>query len=298
MPEGHSVSDLESFLEQGTELLDSVLDAVVPRAGEGAGELAEAMRHIVFSGGKRLRPNLALLGSLDVGGTREDALGAAAGVELIHAYSLLHDDLPCMDDGQLRRGKPCAHVVFGEATALLAGDALLTLAFEALADRTPQGRPVGAMVVALGRAAGWVGMVGGQMADLAAEGRSPDVERVTAIHAGKTAALISVSLELGALAGGGAPDQVSRLAAGGRELGLAFQIVDDLLDLECTTEELGKQAGADAERGKMTWPAAVGFEQARADAARLMAEAEAHFDSGACRALLVGLCRRLLPRRS
>jgi geranylgeranyl diphosphate synthase type II len=291
------VNAFESYLAEVCPLVDAELDRCVPAEG-AAGTLAAAMRHIVFSGGKRLRPALVLLACEHVGGRREEALGAAAAVELVHAYSLLHDDLPCMDDGKLRRGKPCAHIVYGEALAVLAGDALLTLAFEVLAERTPAERPVAAMVVALGRAAGWQGMVGGQVADLAAEGQSPDVERVHAIHAGKTAAMISGSFRLGAQAGGGPPDGVERLAAAGHDLGLAFQIVDDLLDLGGSTEELGKQAGADAERSKMTWPAAVGEGVARADAAELVGGAMARFGEGAAAERLTALGAWLLPRRS
>ncbi len=270
------MNDFESFQRACCEQVDDALERWLPDEA-AAGDLAAAMRHIVFSGGKRLRPTLVVAGALDVGGALpsvfDDALGAAAAVEMIHAYSLLHDDLPCMDDGQLRRGKPCAHTVFGEATALLAGDGLLTLAFEVLARHTPPGRPVGEMVALLGRASGWEGMVGGQVADLAAEGSEPDVERVRNIHDGKTAAMIAVSLQLGGLSAGAGAVDVTRLGAVGRDFGLAFQIVDDLLDVESTTEALGKAAGADADRSKMTWPAAVGVEQARTDARALVERA-------------------------
>jgi geranylgeranyl pyrophosphate synthase len=236
------------------------------------------------------------MGCEQVGGRRENALGAAAAVELVHAYSLVHDDLPCMDDATLRRGKPCAHVVYGEAMGVLAGDALLTLAFELLARHTPAGAPLAEMTVALGEAAGWDGMVGGQVADLAAEGQAPDLERVHRIHTGKTAAMISVSVRLGALVGGGAADRVNQLAEAGRDLGLAFQIVDDLLDVEGTTEALGKQAGADAERDKMTWPAVVGVEQARKDARDLVDSVTARCAEGGAAELFTDLGAFLLPR--
>ncbi len=289
--------DLDGVMAAGTELVDGALDTWLPSESE-AGDLAAAMRHIVFSGGKRLRPNLVFLGCHDVGGERSEALGAAVAIEMIHAYSLLHDDLPCMDDGELRRGKPCAHLVFGENTAVLAGDALLTLAFEVLADQTPPDRPVGAMVVVLARAAGWAGMVGGQVADLAAEGHEPDVDRVAAIHAGKTAALIAGALELGALAGGGTAEDAARLAGIGHDLGLAFQIVDDILDTEGTTAELGKVAGADADRDKMTWPAAVGLDAARRDAERHVATALQSASGGRAEGLLGALGARILRRSS
>ena len=290
-------ADLAQFMSEGIELVDSALDTWLPSQSE-LGDLAAAMRHIVFSGGKRLRPNLVFLGAVDVGGERGDAIGAAVAVEMIHAYSLLHDDLPCMDDGELRRGKPCAHLVYGENTAVLAGDALLTLAFEVLADQTPAHRPSSAMVVSLARAAGWAGMVGGQVADLAAEGKRPDVDRVAAIHAGKTAALIAGSLEIGALAGGGSAEDAARLASVGHDLGLAFQIVDDVLDSEGTTAQLGKVAGADADRDKMTWVAAVGLDAAKRDAARLVDTALDKAVGGRAHELLTALGRRILERSS
>jgi geranylgeranyl pyrophosphate synthase len=291
------VIDFEQELERTRTRVDALLEQLVPTQAQ-AGELAAAMRHIVFSGGKRLRPALVLLGCAHVGGREEDdALGAAAAVELIHAYSLLHDDLPCMDDGQLRRGKPCAHLIWGEALALLAGDALLTLAFESLAARTPAHRPLGAMVTVLGQAAGWAGMVGGQVADLAGEGQSPELERVHAIHSGKTAAMISASFRLGALAGGGAADAVARLGEAGRDFGLAFQIVDDLLDLQGSTAELGKRAGSDSQQSKMTWPAAVGVDAARRDATELVQDAVSRCGPGPAADRIAALGRYLVPRR-
>jgi geranylgeranyl pyrophosphate synthase len=289
------VNRFEVFMNDGRKVVDDALHRWTPDE-RAAGDLAAAMRHIVFAGGKRFRPALVFLGCEHVGGRRDDALGAAAAVELVHAYSLVHDDLPCMDDATLRRGKPCVHVVHGEAMGVLAGDALLTLAFEVLARHTPPGAPLAEMVTALGEAAGWDGMVGGQVADLAAEGQAPDLERVHRIHAGKTAAMISVSVRLGALVGGGDDSQVNRLAEAGRDLGLAFQIVDDLLDVESTTEALGKAAGADAEREKMTWPAVVGVEQARTDARELADSVVARCADGAAAEIFADLAAFLVPR--
>lgn len=289
------MTEFRAFQAESCARVDEALEAWIPDASR-AGDLARAMRHIVFSGGKRLRPTLVLVGALDVGGEQQDALGAAVAVEMIHAYSLLHDDLPCMDDADLRRGRPCAHVVFGEALAVLAGDALLTQAFEVLAIRTPETRPVARMVALLAEAAGWEGMVGGQVADLQAEGQAPDVDRVAAIHHGKTAAMIAVSLRLGALAGGGSEEDVGRLGEAGRDLGLAFQIVDDLLDLEGTTEALGKTAGADADRDKMTWPAAVGPEKARQDAEQLVRGALERAAGGRAHDLIRSLGALILSR--
>jgi len=291
------VSDLSRFLEEGAERIDAALREWLPEPSR-AGALADAMRHIALSGGKRLRPALVWLGCRDVGGRDEDALGAAVAIELVHAYSLVHDDLPCMDDARLRRGKPCVHVLHGEALGVLAGDALLTQAFEVLARHTPAGRPVGAMVSALARAAGWEGMVGGQVLDLAGEGQRPDLERVRAIHLGKTAALLAVSLRLGVLAGGGSEERAAELERAGTQLGLAFQIVDDLLDLEQDAEALGKDAGADAQNGKMTWPAVVGAERARADAEALLQEARPTLGAGAAAELLLAVADRIVSRRS
>jgi len=288
---------LEDFLAQSRGLVEPALDGWLPTEAQ-AGPLAAAMRHIACAGGKRLRPALVLLGNRHVGGRPEQALGAAVAVELVHAYSLVHDDLPCMDDAQLRRGRPCVHVLWGEGMAVLAGDGLLTLAFEVLAAHTPRECPVGTMVAALGEAAGWAGMVGGQVEDLAAEGQAPELERVRRIHLGKTAAMMGVSLRLGALSGGASAADAKALAGVGRDFGLAFQIVDDLLDVQGTTAELGKAAGADAERAKMTWPAVAGVERSWRDARQLVAGALAGAPPGACGPLLEALGATIVPRRS
>jgi len=288
------VTTLESLRDDVRRRVDEALDRWLPDAATGP--LAAAMRHAVFAGGKRLRPTLVAIGCRDVDGVLEDALGAAAAVELVHTYSLVHDDLPCMDDAELRRGQPCVHVTWNEAMGVLAGDALLTLAFEVLATRTPAHRPAAAMGGALARAAGWDGTVGGQVLDLDGEGRAPDVEQVRRIHLGKTAALFAASLELGGLVGGGAPRDVARLSDVGRDLGLAFQIVDDVLDVERTPEELGKPTGADADAGKMTWPAAVGVERAREDARALVEAAVGRAGAGGAADLIAQLGTAILRR--
>ncbi|RKY22398.1 MAG: geranyl transferase [Planctomycetota bacterium] len=287
-------TDLSRFLDQVSGRVSAALSAWLPDpAGD---ELAQAMAHIVFSGGKRLRPALVELGCLHVGGRPEQALAPAVAVELIHAYSLVHDDLPCMDDAELRRGKPCVHVLWGEAMGVLAGDALLTLAFEVLGRHALPGAPVADMLVTLGAAAGQAGMVGGQVDDLAAEGGPVDTEQVRRIHLGKTAALISGSLRVGAQAGGGTDQQVATLEQAGTDLGLAFQITDDLLDVEGDAALLGKAAGADAQADKATWPAAVGAEQARADATALVRRAQDAVRGGPQEALLVALGQHILAR--
>ncbi|GJM20700.1 MAG: farnesyl-diphosphate synthase [Planctomycetota bacterium] len=291
------MNDFTAFMAEACARVDTALDECLPSVAE-RGELAEAMRHIVFSGGKRLRPALVELGALDVGGELSRARGAAAAVELMHAYSLVHDDLPAMDDAQQRRGKPCVHVLWGDAMGVLAGDALLTLSFEVLARGTPADAPVGEMCAVLARHTGWAGMVGGQCDDLAAEGAEPDLEHVRRIHEGKTAALLAACLQLGALAGGGDPAHVERLGGVGLDLGLAFQIVDDLLDVEGESADLGKAAGADAEAGKLTWPAVVGAAQARSDAEQLVSDALQRSRGGAAEGLIAALGAKILARRS
>ncbi len=229
--------------------------------------LRDAMAHSLFAGGKRLRPRL-LLGAYDSfagdrispPADRDTALDAAAAVEMIHTYSLIHDDLPAMDDDDLRRGRPTCHVAFDEATAILAGDALQARAFAVLA----QCRPAGAELVAvLARAAGPGGMVGGQQSDLDAEGLPLTAALVRRIHDGKTAALIAASLEAGALLAGAAAEESGAVAAAGRRLGLAFQAADDVLDVTADRDRLGKTPGKDADAAKPTWVRLEGLEKAR-----------------------------------
>ena len=260
--------DIDEFLAGCARDVNEFLDRTLPAEAGPAATLASAMRYAVLGGGKRIRPALAMASAIAVGGERRDALPAAAALEMIHTYSLIHDDLPCMDDDDLRRGQPTVHVRYGEAIAVLAGDALHTLAFETIAgsDSPPEVRL--GCVARLAAAAGPAGMVGGQVLDMEAETRTPDARGLEAIHRGKTGALISASLALGALAGGGSFRQADALAAFGRELGLVFQIVDDLLDEEQTSARLGKSAGKDRAAGKATYPAIHGIEGARAQGAR------------------------------
>jgi len=289
------MTDLQTWLQECGAEVDEALGWWMPES-DAFGGLGAAMAHIVFSGGKRLRPALVFLACEDVGGDRRRALAPAAAVELLHAYSLVHDDLPCMDDARLRRGKPCVHVVYGEAMGVLAGDALLTLAFEVLGRHAPADAPLGKMVADFGQAVGWSGMVGGQVLDLQAEGLSADVERVRSIHRGKTGALLGACLRLGCWAGGGSDADAERLGAAGEDLGLAFQIVDDLLDLEGTEEALGKDAGADADNNKMTWPGVVGVDQARRDAQRLLDSASQRFSGGLAEERFAQLAEAVLLR--
>ena len=278
MAESCGEVDLGDYLARTTAWVDGALRRWLPdpERDRRQAELASAMAHIVFSGGKRLRPALVRLGCQDAGGGDDDALAAAAAVELLHAYSLVHDDLPCMDDATLRRGRPCVHVLHGEATAVLAGDALLTLAFEVLARHTPAGRPVGAMVATLGRVSGWDGMVGGQMLDLAAESIELDMGGITRLQRLKTGALIAFSCEAGAILGRASTEPREALRGYAHDLGLTFQIADDLLDVEGTIEETGKAVGKDVDAGKATFVSILGVERAREQARLLANQAVEH----------------------
>jgi len=268
--------DLKAYLADRRRLVDSALDEALPSAEGPAGRVVEAMRYSVVAGGKRLRPILCLAGAEAVGGRAESALPAAVALELIHTYSLIHDDLPAMDDDDLRRGRPTSHKVFGEALAILAGDALLTAGLGHLARKGVEGAldPGRSLAVLdlLARAAGWDGMVGGQAADMEAEGREVDEAAVAYIHRRKTGALIAASVVSGGLSAGGNAGQIQALDAYGGRIGWAFQIVDDILDVEGNTDELGKTAGADEARGKATYPKAVGLDQAYAQARLLIDE--------------------------
>ena len=238
--------------------------------------LKEAMRYSLLSGGKRLRGCLALAACEAAGGKAEDALPFACAVEMIHAYSLIHDDLPSMDNDTLRRGKPTNHVVYGEAMAILAGDGLLSYAFEHLSS---QQHPAAFRVLGiLAKAAGVGGMLGGQVLDVTNEGKAPEETLVRQIHLGKTAALITAPVLAGFALAGADEAGMEMAETYGRQLGLAFQIVDDLLDLEGDATLMGKTLGKDVAEGKLTWPACVGMEKARQDAAACIDQAVAALD--------------------
>ena len=234
------------------------------------------MRYSLLAPGKRVRPILALEAARAVGGPDRWALPAACALEMVHAYSLIHDDLPAMDDDRWRRGRPTAHVKFGEALAILSGDALLTLAFQILAGR-PSGNRFAErrnrVVAHIARAAGMEGMVGGQVRDLEAEGRGVSRAFLARIHRGKTGALLAASAVTGGILGGGTPPEVAALARYGRSVGLAFQIVDDILDEEGTRADLGKSPGKDRARRKATYPSLWGLAQSRRLARRAVADA-------------------------
>ena len=254
----------DHWLERTRVLFEKSLRAAVPPAATKPGTIHRAMRYSLLAGGKRLRPLLCCAASEACGGTARAALPAACAVEMIHAYSLIHDDLPCMDNDDLRRGKPTSHKMFGEGIAVLAGDALLTEAFAVLAAAKPLGRYTASDLVAeLARAAGSRGLIAGQVADLAAEGRKPSEPALYFIHAAKTGMLLRASLKLGAMCAGGTKAQVAALDRFGFALGLAFQIQDDILDATQSAQKLGKTAGKDAAAGKTTFPALFGLEKSR-----------------------------------
>jgi len=254
---------------------DGRLDALLACGGPRPADLAEAVRYSVLASGKRVRPYLLVRCCELVGGTRERAWPAAAAIECVHAFSLVHDDLPAMDDDDLRRGRATTHKKFGEALAILAGDALLALSFELVA-RMADARVVQALVSELAGATGWSGMIGGQAQDLAGENQPPSLERTRAIHRLKTGRLFAAACRMGAICGGGTVDQLEGFLRFGGRLGEAFQIADDLLDLTAGAERLGKTAGKDAAARKQTYPACVGAAASRAaaDAAVTSAVAE------------------------
>ena len=259
-------------LKQCAQELEPALAGALKDLSGVPSQLREAMAHALLDGGKRLRPALVLTACEAAGGKRAEGLPGAIALECLHSYSLVHDDLPCMDDDELRRGRPTVHKAFGEAMAVLAGDALLTLAFESLTrGPAPADRKMRALRL-LADAGGAVGMVGGQALDLLAEGTEPELAQVEEIHRKKTGALIEAALGVGALLGGGSPPVVDALRAYGRALGLAFQIVDDCLDQTKTAEELGKTAGKDEEAGKATWVACLGGEESLKQAHALVSE--------------------------
>ena len=253
--------------------IEAALDAAAKFDDRCPPHLAEAIRYALLAPGKRLRPQLVLMAAEACGGDAAAAMPAAVAVEMIHAYSLVHDDLPAMDDDDLRRGRPTCHKQFDEATAILAGDALQALAMETLATGLQPPELAARCCAELARAAGPSALVGGQAADLAAESHAPGLEELQLIHERKTGALFRVSLRLGAMIAGATAPQLAALDQYARQLGLAFQVTDDLLDVAGEEAAVGKRLGKDAGRGKMTYPALLGVEASRTKAAELIAGA-------------------------
>jgi geranylgeranyl diphosphate synthase type II len=264
------MSDLKTYLAERAAFVDAALDRLIPAADTPPATIHRAMRHSLFAGGKRLRPILCLAAAEACGGSREAATFAACAVECLHTYSLIHDDLPSMDNDDFRRGVPTCHKVYGEGVAILAGDALQALAFEILV-KTPVTVRHGAgdLVSELARTAGSLHLVGGQVADLEGEGQKLPLEALRFIHVNKTAALLTTSLVLGGMSADAQPEELEALRAFGMATGLAFQILDDILDVTQTSEKLGKSAGKDLVAEKSTYPALIGLDASRAEAQRL-----------------------------
>jgi geranylgeranyl diphosphate synthase type II len=289
------------YLAERRALIDRAIDAQLPPAETPPAVIHEAMRYAVLGGGKRVRPILALAAAEACGADPAPLVGHIAALELIHTYSLVHDDLPAMDDDDYRRGRKTTHVVYGEAIGILAGDALLTEGFAWLArplDAVDPARQLRALRV-VAEAVDSRGMIGGQVADMESTHRL-DRELLEFIHKNKTGKLLTASVLLGGLLGNATEVQLGALEAYGNATGLAFQIVDDLLDLEASSEQLGKTAGKDVAQGKLTYPAVMGVEAARAEAARLLGEAIAIADkiTGPAANYLAQMARYICERRS
>ena len=268
--------DLDHYLRGRTEAVNAALDRFLPRATAKPPTIHRAMRYSIFAGGKRMRPALVLAAAEACGGKVADALPAACAVECVHTYSLIHDDLPAMDNDDLRRGKPTNHKVFGEGIAILAGDALLTVAFEILAQaKAPARYPMALQIRELASAGGSLQLIAGQVADLEGEGRKLSVPQLRYIHERKTSALLRCSVRLGAMSAGCTPRQLAALSDFGYFVGLAFQVIDDILDVTQTSEKLGKTAGKDITAQKATYPAIVGLERSRRIARKLTEQAYA-----------------------
>jgi geranylgeranyl diphosphate synthase type II len=265
------MENIQDYLRERAALVDGRLEYLLPTVDDPPLSVHQAMRYSVFAGGKRLRPILALATCELAGETPEGVLDVACALEMIHTYSLIHDDLPCMDDDDFRRGKPSLHKAFNEGIAVLAGDALHALAFEILAQRAPP-----ALVVEVAWAIGSKGMIGGQAMDLESEGATPTPEHVEYIHQHKTGILIRTAVRAGAICGGGGKEMVTALTDYGEHIGLAFQIIDDILDVQGKYEDLGKPVGADEAKAKATYPRVYGLEESKEMAEKLIKEAKGH----------------------
>jgi geranylgeranyl diphosphate synthase type II len=266
---------IQQYLDEQRLQVDAELERILPAVGEYPPSIHQAMRHSVFAGGKRLRPILCLESGRLFNGDERSLRRLGCALELIHTYSLIHDDLPALDNDDLRRGKPTCHRVFGEATAILAGDALLTLAFEIISEpgagsEERRLRVIHDLSHAIGTRAG---MVGGQVVDLETAGQTTSAKTLQYIHSAKTGSFLRAAVRSGALDAGASPEDLSRLSTYGEKIGLAFQIADDLLDVTSTREELGKSVGKDDQQHKATYPAIYGIEESRRIAAQLIQEA-------------------------
>ncbi len=296
---------VQKLLQHGAVLTDEALERILPGTDVAPHSIHRAMRHSVFAGGKRLRPLLAMESARLIAGHLPRGIAdLGSALELIHTYSLIHDDLPALDNDDLRRGQPTCHVVFGDAIAILAGDALQTLAYETLGrlpvDASAAIQIVKEIAIATGTGIGGTlppGMIGGQVMDIESEGHKPTADLVEAIHRSKTGALITVSIVAGGIYGGASAEQVEHLRAFGERAGLAFQIVDDILDVTQSSEALGKTAGKDTATAKATWPAVFGIDASRTQADALVRDAFTALDSfGAHADALKSIARYLVER--
>lgn len=295
------MSELDKALAENAKAVSRVLDDLLPKDKGPESRVIEAMRYATLGGGKRIRPFLVTASAKLFNVSRASALRVAAAIEMVHCYSLVHDDLPAMDDDNLRRGKPTCHVKFDEATAILAGDALMTMAFEVLADDRTHTDPAvrAGLVLALAKAAGAAGMVGGQMLDLYAEDHPLNVPEITRLQRMKTGALIAVSCEAGAILGKASDHARLALHAYAHDVGLAFQIADDLLDVEGDEKEVGKKTGKDAAAGKATFVSLLGVARAREQAQLLATQAAEHLEIFAEKGkLLKELAQYVVNRRA
>jgi len=304
---------LKQVLEQGRQAADAALEQLLPPATQHPTSIHQAMRHSVFAGGKRLRPVLCMEAGrmIAIGSSKPSSASASANslpsgieqvgaaLEMLHTYSLIHDDLPALDNDDLRRGRPTCHKAFGEAIAILAGDALQTQAYEVLAQLACPAEARVAIIREIAHATGTIdGMIGGQVVDLEAEHTKPDLATLEYIHRSKTAALITASVVSGGIYAGGTATDITRLRTYGQSIGLAFQIVDDVLDLTQTSEQLGKTAGKDAAAEKTTYPALFGIEESLHQADTLIDQACAELNEyGAAASNLKDLARFLVERK-
>jgi geranylgeranyl diphosphate synthase type II len=289
---------LADYIARQQTRVDQALDRWVPPESTDPSSIHRAMRYSLFAGGKRVRPLLAIAAAEAVSETCEGVENAACSLELIHTYSLIHDDLPALDNDDLRRGRPTNHKVFGDAMAILAGDALLTLAFEVLAKLDIDAARRIELVKELATASGTVGgMIGGQVNDIQGEGQPPTAALLESIHRAKTGALLRCSVRMGAIYAGASDEQLAALTCFGEHIGLAFQIVDDVLDVEQSSETLGKTAGKDAAQQKITFPAVYGIDRSRAMAEREREAAHAALQSFGARAEhLLGIADLIVHR--
>ncbi len=289
---------LADYLERRTAAVNRGLEQLLPKATTKPSTIHTAMRYSIFAGGKRLRPALCIAAAEACGGAIDAAIPYACAVECIHTYSLIHDDLPAMDDDDFRRGKPTSHKVFGEGIAVLAGDALLTQAFEILASASVVPRySHGRTVLELAQASGSLQLIAGQVADLEGEGKNLKEKELRYIHERKTSALLTCSVRLGGMSANCSEAQLTALTDFGYHVGLAFQVIDDILDVTQSSEQLGKTAGKDAAAQKATYPSIVGLEKSKKIAKRLTEKAYASLESFGGKAVaLLGLAKYLLER--